>query len=149
MAQLPRLGLLACENTVPARNAPTRRWSIRGEDEAAGQLWVYAGDKQGAGSPIDRAGLTNGALIRRTVAGATTDEAFRAAYAKGSRRASTCSDMTEQARRRAHERRGQIKGLSLNRIEDGHWDPTQPERLLLRHHGERKGRQHSHRAVRT
>ncbi len=126
MVQLPRMGLFSYENTAPAYNRTDTTLAIGSDDEAAGQIWVYAGAKQSAGSPFDRAGLTNGSPSVAAVAGATTDAGFRAAYPKGTPARFTLSgiDWTRDGATQNAEARAE--GLSLNRIEDGHWDPSSP-----------------------
>jgi hypothetical protein len=132
IAQLPRLGLFSYENTLPAHNRTDTTLVVGNEDEEFGQLWIYAGTKQSAGSPFDRAGLTNGSPSVAAVAGVTSDAEFRAAYPKGTPARFTLNaidwtngdGVTQNAEARA-------KGLSLNRIEDGHWDPANPNDLYF------------------
>jgi Ca2+-binding RTX toxin-like protein len=60
--ELPRLGNLGFENLV-ANPATGRKTVVAAtEDSTAGQVYVYAGDKQATGSVVDKAGLTNGRL---------------------------------------------------------------------------------------
>ena len=126
MAQLPRLGLFSCENTVPAHNRTDTTLVMGQEDGADGQIWVYAGTKQACGSPFDRAGLTNGASHVAAVAGRRDRRGFRAAYGKGSPRASLSARSTGTRPAPAQNAEAKAEGLSLNRIEDGHWDPADP-----------------------
>ena len=63
--QLPRFGLFARENTKPAYNRSQTTGTIGTDDTHSGQLHVYDGTKQPAGSAFDRAGLTNGNALRR------------------------------------------------------------------------------------
>ncbi len=64
--QLPRLGLFSWENTLVARNQSDTTVAIGMEDSADGQLHVYRGTKQRAGTIFDKAGFTNGshAVVR-------------------------------------------------------------------------------------
>jgi hypothetical protein len=129
--QLPRLGLFSSENSVPAHNSTDTTLVIRTEDDADGQLRAYSGRKQATGSPFDRAGLTDGSLAVVAVAGAATDAGFRAAYAKGEPARFTLSDNDWTAGATAQNAEAKAEGISLNRIEDAHWDPSHPSDLYF------------------
>ena len=132
IVQLPRLGLHARENTLPAHNATDTTLVVSAEDEDPGQMWVYTGLKQSSGSPFDRAGLTNGALTVASVPGVSTDAEFRAAYGKGVPARFELRDIDwNQPDGAALNAEAATKGLSLNRIEDGHWDPSHPNDLYF------------------
>jgi Alkaline phosphatase PhoX len=124
--QLPRLGLLSSENTVPAHNASDTTLVMGNEDEADGQLRAYVGTKRADGDPFDRAGLTDGVPAVVSIAEATTDAGFRAAIGKHApvRFALRTIDWTAGAD--AQQAEAHAKGLTLDRIEDGHWDPSHP-----------------------
>jgi hypothetical protein len=126
MTQLPRLGLLSFENTVPAHNRTDTTLVIGNEDGQDGQLWIYAGSKQASGSPVDRAGLTNGALSVAAVPDAATDLAFRTVYGKGEPARFGLRGLDWNQPGPALNARAKEQGLSLDRIEDGHWDPRNP-----------------------
>ena len=131
MAQLPRLGLFAYENTLPALNETDTTLVVGSEDADPGQLWIYSGLKQSGGSPFDRAGLTDGALSVASVAGASTDSEFRATYPKGTPARFTTRPVDWNQRGPELNAEAESKGLSLNRIEDGHWDPSHPNDLYF------------------
>jgi hypothetical protein len=131
MAQLPRLGLFSYENTVPAYNRSDTTLVMGSEDGADGQLWIYAGTKQATGSPFDRAGLTNGTPSVASVAGVTSDEEFRAAYPKGTPARFTLRGIDWTQTGVAQNADAKAKGLSLDRIEDSHWDPASPNDLYF------------------
>jgi hypothetical protein len=132
MAQLPRRGLFSAENTIPARNRTDTTLVVGTEDDASGQLWVYAGRKQADGSPFDRAGLTNGTPSIVAIAGVPTDAAYRAAYAKGAPARFALHEVNwNQPSGVAQNADAAANGLSLDRIEDGHWDPAHPSDLYF------------------
>jgi Alkaline phosphatase PhoX len=131
MAQLPRRGLFSAENTLPAHNRTDTTLVVGTEDDAAGQLWVYAGRKQADGSPFDRAGLTNGTPSVAAVAGVTTDAGFRTAYPKGTPARFTLREVDWNQTGIPQNAEAAAKGLSLNRLEDGHWDPAHPNDLYF------------------
>ena len=99
------------------------------EDAAPGQIWVYEGRKTSTGDAFEKAGLTNGENHVLDVAGDTavdTDAEFRAAYGKGTpvkMRANVVDWDSSGARQNADAAN---VGLTLNRIEDGAFDPKRP-----------------------
>ena len=131
MAQLPRLGLKPAENTAPAHNRTDTTLVVSGEDDNDGQIWLHSGQKQAAGSPFDRAGLTNGTTSVVSVAGAATDAEFRAAYAKGTPARFTSSEIDWTAEGTTQNAQAKAGGVTLNRIEDSHWDPSSPNDLYF------------------
>ncbi len=132
MVQLPRLGLASFENTLPAHNATDTTLVVNTDDGASGQLRVYTGTKLDAGSPFDRAGLTNGSLAVVAVADAATDPVFRAKHAKGEAVRFIVAPVNwDNADGNAQNFEAREKGISLNRIEDAHWDPSHPSDLYF------------------
>jgi secreted PhoX family phosphatase len=114
--------------------APTRSRTtlvVGDEDSAAGQLRIYTGTKQRTGNPVEKAGLTNGTLQVLDVAdeSISTDAAFRTKYGKNTPAPVTFGadeqiDWTKNGATQNTE--AAAKGLSLNRIEDGAFDPKHP-----------------------
>lgn len=130
--QLPRLGLFSWENTIVSQRRSDTTVVLGNEDAAPGQLRVYTGTKQRSGSPVDKAGLTNGTLqVLDTVdESVSTDAQFRAKYGKGkavpvSFGAGERIDTTVNGALQNAE--AAAKGLTLNRIEDGAFDPERPD----------------------
>ncbi len=127
--QLPRLGLFSWENTMPAYNRSDTTLTIGSEDSQFGQLRIYEGVKRSRGDAFDRAGLTNGVtsvldLVDETV---SSDAAFRAKYGKGTPVEFDLGevDWDQSATRQNVE--ATAEGTTLNRIEDGAWDPRNPD----------------------
>jgi uncharacterized protein DUF839 len=126
--QLPRLGLLSYENVVPAANRTDTTLTVSTEDTAHGQLRVYVGSKRRGGDAFDRAGLTNGVnhvldLVDETV---STDAAFRAKYGEGTPVEFDLSEVDWDQSGAAQDAEAAADGLTLNRLEDGVWDPRRP-----------------------
>ena len=126
--QLPRLGLFSWENTVGAPNRSDTTLVMGNEDTAAGQIWAYVGTKQRSGEAIEKAGLTNGEnhvldLLNEAV---TTDAQFRAAYPKGTPARFDLSEVDWDQSGAAQNSQAEAAGLTLNRIEDGAFDPQHP-----------------------
>ena len=128
---LPRLGLFQWENTIPADNKHQTTVVMGQEDGPAGpvsQLWVYVGTKRNGGSAFDRAGLTNGTnfVIDAVDQAITTDVAWRASVGKGVPAPVTLNEVGWNQSGAAQNAQALAEGLSMNRIEDGHWDPNRP-----------------------
>lgn len=126
--QLPRLGLFSWENTLVAPNRSDTTLVMGDEDGGAGQLRAYVGTKQRTGSPVDQAGLTNGRsfvadLVDETIA---TDTQFRTAFGKGSPARFDLSEVDWDQSGADQNAEALADGLSLNRIEDGAFDPQRP-----------------------
>lgn len=124
--QLPRLGLFSWENTLAARNTSDATVAIGNEDGGEGQLWVYAGTKQYTGNAFDKAGLTNGGhSVVRVGGGPLGDPEVRAliAAAPGGKVRFDLSDVPWNQSGADQNAEAKAEGLTLNRIEDGNWDP--------------------------
>jgi hypothetical protein len=124
---LPRLGLFSWENTVPAANRSDTTL-VMGQEDGPGdgsQPWVYFGTKQRHGSPTVRAGLTNGLsfVLDAANAAVTNDAEWRATFGTGTPGAVALVNVPWSQTGAAQNAQAKANGLSLNRIEDGHWDP--------------------------
>jgi hypothetical protein len=129
--QLPRLGQLSWENTIAAYNDSDTTLVIGNDDDAAGQLFVYVGAKQKSGNAFDEAGLTNGVnhVLDLKDESVSTDAAFRAKYGKGKAVPFTlgADEVVDWDSSGARQNADAVaKGLTLNRIEDGLFDPRHP-----------------------
>lgn len=71
--QLPRMGRAAWENVVASPASGDKTVVIGTDDSTPGQVYVYVGDKTNSGSPIDKAGLTNGNLFGVKVSGVAVE----------------------------------------------------------------------------
>lgn len=130
--QLPRLGLFSWENTVVGLGEGDVTYAQGQEDSAAGQLHVYAGRKLRRGNAFDRAGLTNGHqfVVDLQNEAVDSDAEFRAAYPKGNAAPFDLGSEEEVGWDQpgsAQNTEAAAKGLSLNRVEDGAFDPRHPE----------------------
>ncbi len=123
---LPRLGKFSWENAV-ASPAPGVKTVVVGlDDSTPGQVYVYVGTKTGVGSPIDRAGLTNGNLFgvrvdgfpsEVTATGIPSGTAFTLApFGNVENMTGTALDAASNT----------ALVTRFARPEDGHWDPNSP-----------------------
>lgn len=128
--QLPHLGLFSWENTLAAQTGTQRTVVMGDEDDAAGQLRVYSGSKQAAGSAVERAGLTNGTLHVVKVDGVASaaNPALRTAagYTKGVTKRFTLPEIDWTKSGAAQNTEALADGTTFNRIEDGAFDPRNP-----------------------
>lgn len=60
--QLPSLGRFSWENAVAHPNAGDKTLVVGLDDSSPGQVYLYVGDKQRSGNPVEQAGLQNGKL---------------------------------------------------------------------------------------
>lgn len=123
--ELPRLGKLSWENSIASPSTGDRTVVVGLDDTTPGQVYVYVGDKTTSGSPVDRAGLTNGALYGIKVAGFAAEPTagipagtpFTLA-SLGNRAASTGAALQADS---------VAAGVTeFNRPEDGAWDTQDP-----------------------
>jgi hypothetical protein len=131
--QLPRLGLFARENTKPAYNRSDTTLAIGTEDTHSAQLHVYVGTKQADGNAFDRAGLTNGShsvldLVDEDV---STDAELRDTHGKGSPAEFDLAEVDWDQPGARQSAEAERKGLTLDRIEDGAWDPRHPDTVYF------------------
>jgi Alkaline phosphatase PhoX len=128
--QLPRLGLFSWENTKPASNESDTTLVMGQEDGPTdgSQIWVYVGTKQSSGTPVAKAGLTNGDdhVIDADNQDVSTDAQWRTTYGKGVSARVHLVDNDWNATGAVQNSTAKTDGLNLNRIEDGHWDPSHP-----------------------
>jgi hypothetical protein len=121
--QLPRLGLFSWENTVPADTRTDTTLIAGNEDGGSGQLWMYIGSKRSKGDTFDRAGLTNGINYVLAAGAIKTDADWRAQVGKGVPHDVELADIDWKQSGKDQNAQAAANGLSLNRIEDGSWDP--------------------------
>ena len=126
--QLPRMGMTAFENIIPSIKKGPNTVVIGTEDGSAtdSQLYVYAGKKQSTGSSVDKAGLTNGDIHVLNIPNIKTDNVFRATVGKNKKVAAEFVKIDWNTTPTAYAKESREKGTTLARVEDGHWDPSNP-----------------------
>ena len=128
--ELPRLGKLAFENSV-ACPAPGLNTIVAGTDDGqGGQVYVYVGTKTGAGTPVEKAGLTNGLLYGLKVTGFPAEDATTGIPTAPF----TLAPMgnVENSTGAALDAASVAAGVTtFNRPEDSAWDPSKPSDLYF------------------
>lgn len=126
--QLPRMGMTAFENIIPAIKPGANTVVIGTEDGSAtdSQLYVYVGKKQSTGTAVDQAGLTNGDIHVLSIPTIKTDNLFRTTVGKNKKVAAEFVKLNWDTTPSAYAKEAREKGTTLARVEDGHWDPTNP-----------------------
>lgn len=127
---LPALGRTSWENSVAAYTPTSDTQLVIGlNDSSAANTTanlVYVGTKTNTGSPVDKAGLTNGLLYTMKLTGVTTDAAFRSTYGVGSPQPFTLAQITGATGAALQADSVAKGGFQPDRTEDGVWDPANP-----------------------
>jgi Bacterial protein of unknown function (DUF839) len=71
--ELTKLGKFSWENSLANPHTGDKTVVIGTDDSTPGQVYFYIGDKQNGGTPVEKAGLTNGALYGIKVAGTAAE----------------------------------------------------------------------------
>lgn len=126
--QLPRMGMMSFENIMPSLKPGANTVAIASEDGAAtdSQLYVYAGKKQSTGTAIDKAGLTNGDLHVMNIPSVKSDNLFRTTVGKNKKVAVEFVKVDWNTTTPLFAKESREKGTTMARVEDGHWDPSNP-----------------------
>ena len=127
--QLPRVGMLSMENIIPTRKPGINTMALINEDGSAtdSQLHMYLGKKQSTGSSVDKAGLTNGDLYVLNVPTITDDNVFRTTIAKSTPVDATFKKIEWNTDVAGFAKGARENGFRFSRIEDGEWDPNNPD----------------------
>lgn len=135
--ELPRFGKMAFENSVAnpfpqdktivvALEDGSRNFTSEGAADPC-EVYVYVGQKQAEGTPIERAGLTNGALngIRVGVPGAY--KADETTIVNGDRfDLASLGDVSARTAAGLQSDAAAAGVTQFRRVEDGSWDPNRP-----------------------
>jgi secreted PhoX family phosphatase len=125
--QIPRFGLAAWETFVPAHTNSKATVVFGNEDGSAtdSQLWMYVGSKQTSGTWYDKAGFTNGKnyVLATDVA---NDNEFRSKYGKSGSAPISFKEVNWNQNGAAQNLVARESGMELARVEDGHFDPKNP-----------------------
>jgi secreted PhoX family phosphatase len=123
------MGLGGFENalTNPASGKSTVVMLNEDGDEKASQLYMYLGTKQEKGANfVEKAGLNNGQLYAISVKNARTDLKFRANYKVGEKAIVGFNPLNTDPEFADVQAQAQGAGTTFSRVEDGEWDPKNP-----------------------
>ncbi|GAB1720900.1 MAG: hypothetical protein NTAFB09_26310 [Nitrosospira sp.] len=119
--QLPALGTASWENLVAS---PYEQDStiVAGLDDGnlnASKVYIYVGEKQEKGNPVELAGLTNGVTYQVKIAGYATEGSVNGSAPIPDNLNASFSLVSDGT------------GTGLNRVEDGAWDTQNPNRFYF------------------
>ncbi|MFL5800910.1 MAG: alkaline phosphatase PhoX [Roseiflexaceae bacterium] len=124
--ELPRLGKFSWENALANPATGDKTVVVGTDDSTPGQIYVYVGDKTTAGSSVDRAGLTNGALFGLKVTGYAAEDA-NSGIPSGTPFTLHGFGNVENTSGATLETLSNANGVTnFQRPEDGAWDPRNP-----------------------
>jgi Ca2+-binding RTX toxin-like protein len=130
--ELPRLGNMSFENLLASPGSGDKTVVIATDDSTPGQVYLYVGAKQAAGSVVEQAGLTNGLFYGIKVpeigVGAAAETAATSFGADGASTFTLAALGNVATQTGAQiETASDAAGVSeFFRPEDGAWDPTNP-----------------------
>jgi hypothetical protein len=129
--ELPRLGKFSWENSLANPESGRRTVVIGTNDGTGGQIYVYVGTKSNSGSPVDRAGLTNGILYGVKVEGYSAEDAANG-IPSGTRFSLVSLGNVENLTGVQLLAASRAAGVTeFQRPEDGAWDPSKPRNFYF------------------
>ncbi len=124
--ELPRLGKFSRENSLANPESGDKTVVVGTDDSNGGQIYIYVGKKTNSGSPIERAGLTNGTLYGVAVSGFPAEIAA-SGIPSGSAFTLASLGNVENTSGAQLESMSVAAGVTaFQRPEDGAWDPKHP-----------------------
>ena len=124
--ELPRIGRSQWENVVANPAAGEKTIVIALDDTMPGALHVYVGRKQNSGSPIERAGLTNGKTYAVKVPGFPLEFPESGIPSGAVFALQDLGDVEAMTSQQVNEVRTATAVTRWQRPEDGAWDPASP-----------------------
>ena len=131
LVQIPGFGLAAWENLIPTPNKGKTTAVMGMEDGSAtdSQLWMYQGTKTKTGTWYEKAGLTNGSgyvLAQDPSAPVANDNEIRANHGKNKAFKVKFTKIDTTVNGKLQNDQAREKGIELARVEDGSFDPKNP-----------------------
>ena len=124
--ELPRLGKFSWENSLANPASGEKTIVVGTDDSNGGQIYIYVGQKTNSGSPVERAGLTNGNLYGLKVTGVSAEDAA-SGIPSGTPFSIASLGNVENISGAALETLSVASSVtSFQRPEDGAWDPRNP-----------------------
>ena len=134
--ELAAFGNAAWENLVAHAHTGEKTVVIAVDDSTPGQVYLYAGEKQASGTPIERAGLEGGALYGIQVlnaSGQAAHEDRQTGFGAESTRFNLAAvgDMTGKNGAELEAASDANQVTEFLRPEDGEWDTVDPDRFYF------------------
>ena len=129
--ELPRLGKQSWENIVANPGSGAKTVVAASDDSSPGQVYLYVGDKTSAGSPIERAGLTNGGLFGVRVAGFANEDAATGIPSGTPFDLAPLGNVEAMSGAMLEAAANTALVTRFNRPEDVAWDPVHPNDLYF------------------
>ena len=126
--QFPRMGTASWENLV-TNPKPGKNTVVLGNEDGSAtnsHLHMYVGTKTSTGSAFDKAGLGNGKLYVLNVPTAANDNVFRTSIGKNKPTPVTFNEVNWNQTVSDFDKSVTAAGSEFARIEDGEWDPINP-----------------------
>jgi hypothetical protein len=128
--ETPRLGKFSWENSVANPGTGEKTVVLGTDDAGGGQLYVYVGDKTTTGSPIDKAGLTNGVLYGVRVLGQPLEN-VTTGIPNGPFDLAPFGNVENMTGAALQTASVAANVTGFQRPEDAAWDPNQPNDLYF------------------
>ena len=126
--QFPRMGMASWENLV-TNPKPGKNTVVLGNEDGSAtnsHLHMYVGTKTTSGNAFEKAGLNNGKLYVLNVPAAATDNVFRTTIGKNKATPATFKEVNWNQSVSDFDKSVTEAGSEFARIEDGEWDPNNP-----------------------
>jgi secreted PhoX family phosphatase len=117
---------MSFENVVPHPATGDRTIVVSLDDTSGGQVYLYAGDKQTSGNPVERAGLAGGKLYGLKVTGHAAEDAASGIPSGARFAAHDLGDVRNKSGATLQTESVAAGVTAFQRPEDGAWDPTDP-----------------------
>lgn len=119
--ELPYLGKMSWENAVARPFASTKTLVMGLDDSTPGQVYCYIGTKTNSGSPIKRAGLTNGVLYGIRVPGVPLEDRDNALFGETRFELASLGNVAEKTGAEIQTDSVALGVTEFLRPEDGTW----------------------------
>ena len=124
--ELPAVGKMSFENVVPNPATGDKTVVVGLDDSSPGQVYVYAGDKQSTGNPVEKAGLNNGKLYGIKVPGFASEPNEGGIPSGTSFESFDLGDVRTKTGATLQSDSNAAGVTNFLRPEDGAWDPNDP-----------------------
>jgi hypothetical protein len=124
--ELPSMGRMSFENVVASPSTGDRTVVVALDDTTPGQVYVYAGDKQAAGNPVERAGLSGGKLYGIKVDGFAAENTASGIPSGTTFTGQDLGDVRRTTGAALDAQSAAAGVTAFQRPEDGAWDTTDP-----------------------